>query len=264
MFIANPGAATPVHFLRLGPRGGVPIVFIHALGLDLSVWDEQIRHFGKDHDVIAIDLPGHGLSAPLPEPPGFTAIANHLLGFLDAVAAQPVHLVGISVGGMIAQTMAVIAPARVQSLILVATSCTFPEAIRQMLRTRADTARQQGMAVLTPLHLERWFPAQFRAERLEVLDRFKKILLRQPDDFHADMWDMVATLALKERIAALTCPVLVVAGAIDASASPAAGQLIVDQIAKAELRVMPNCGHFPQIEYADEFNALLHSFLANA
>jgi 3-oxoadipate enol-lactonase len=259
----NPiGTTTPAHFVRTGPRGGTPIVFIHALGLDLSVWEYQIQEFGRDHDVIGFDLPGHGLSEPPLAKPSLPLFAQTLHDFLAELGTGPVDVVGISVGGMVAQMLAVTAPTVVRSLTLVATSCTFTEEVRGILRKRAQVAREGGMETLTPLHLERWFSADFRAKRPEVLDRFSKILLRQSNHYHADMWDMVTTLDLEQQLARVTCPVLVVAGQDDASAPPAAGQLIADRVPGAVLHVLPRCGHFPPIEYPAEFNALFRDFLS--
>lgn len=253
-----------INLVRTGPVGGVPIVFIHALGLDLTLWEHQFQEFGRDHDVVAFDLPGHGLSGGRDAPPTFASMARVAAGVLRYLNAGPVHLVGLSVGGMIAQTLAVTSPEMVRSLSLVATSCTFPDTVRKVIRERARVTREGGMEAIVPLHLERWFPPDFRTRRPDMLDRMGKILFRQNKEFHAAMWDMVVTLDVEQGLSALTCPVLVVAGEDDLSASPAAGQLIVNQIDAATLQVMPGSGHFPPLECPEVFNALLRSFLGRA
>ena len=250
-----------INVVRAGPRGGVPVVFLHALGLDLTWWDHQIADLGRDYDVVACDLPGHGLSGPLDAPPTFDVMARAIAGVLAHVDAGPVHLVGISLGGMIAQTLAVTYPASIRSLSLVATSCTFPEATRRVVGERARVARAGGMALIAPLSLERWFPPAFRDRRPDVLDRATKTMLPQDPEYHASLWDMVATLDVERRLSALTCPVMIVAGGEDVSAPAAAGQLIVNQVAEGKLHVMPGCGHFPPLEAPAEFNALLREFL---
>lgn len=253
-----------INVVRAGPRGDTPIVFLHALGLDLTWWGHQVAEFGRDHDVVAFDLPGHGLSGRLDAPPTFDAMARAAAGVLAHVDAGPAHLVGLSVGGMIAQTLALAHPELVRSLSLVATSCTFPEAGRQAVRERARVARAGGMAAIAPLSLERWFPLAFRTQRPDVLDRAAKLMLQQEPEFHASLWDMVAALDVERRLSALTCPTMVVAGGEDMSASAAAGQLIVNQIAAATLHVVAGSGHFPPVEAPDEFNALLRKFLLTA
>ena len=246
-----------INLVRTGPKGRTPIVFLHALGLDLTWWGRQIAEFGRDHDVVALDLPGHGLSGGFDGPPTFDAMAGVVAQVLAEVDAGAVHLVGISLGGMIAQTLAIRRPEWVRSLSLVATSCTFPDATRQALRERARVSRAGGMTAIAPLSTERWFPSNFRMRRPDVIDRAIKTMLRQDPAFHASLWDMVATLDLERDLETLTCPTMVVAGGEDMSAPASAGQRIVDRIAGSTLHVMPGCGHFPPLETPGEFNALL-------
>lgn len=253
-----------INVVRAGPKGGAPVVFLHGLGLDLTWWDHQLAEFGRDHDVVALDLPGHGLSGRLDASPTFDVMARTVAGVLAQVGAGPAHLVGISFGGMVAQTLALTRPEMVRSLSLVATSCTFPEAARQAVRERARVTRAGGMAAIAPLSLERWFPLAFRMQRPDVLDRAAKIMFQQDPEFHASLWDTVAALDVERRLSALTCPTMVVAGSEDLSASATAGQMIVNQIAGAELHVVAGCGHFPPVEAPEEFNALLRKFLLTA
>lgn len=250
-----------INYVRTGAQGSAPILLLHALGLDLSVWEQQFSAFGSTNDLIAIDLPGHGLSGSLDEAPSFAAMARIVGKLIEHLNLAPVHLVGISVGGMIAQTVALTRPELLCSLTLIATSCTFPQAVRQVLGERAKLVRQQGMEGIIPLHLERWFPQDFRQRRPDVLDRFSKILLRQQAEFHSGMWDMVATLDTEHALKTLRCPVMIVAGEDDPSASPAAGKIIAEQMDQARLFVIPACGHFPQMEHAAEFNKLMHAFI---
>ena len=246
-----------INMVRTGPTGRAPIVFLHALGLDLTWWGHQIEAFGRDQDIIAIDLPGHGLSGGLDDEPTFDEMTRSVAGVLKQVDAGAVHLVGLSLGGMIAQTLTIAQPERVRSLSLVATSCTFPDVARQAVRERARVARGGGMASIAPLSAERWFPQAFRARRPDVIDRAIKLMMQQDPEFHASLWDMVATLDLEQRLDAVSCPTMVVAGAEDTSAPAAAGQRIVDRIAGSTLHVIEGCGHFPPLEAPDTFNGLL-------
>ena len=264
MPIFETSSGLSINYVRTGPANAPPLVFLHALGLDLTWWDHQVAGFGHDHDVIAIDLPGHGLSGRFNGPPTFDGMAQATADVLDHLGAGPAHVVGLSVGGMTAQTLAVTKPGLVRSLTLVATSCTFPEPVRELIRERARITRAGGMAAIAPQHVERWFPAPFRARRPDVPDRAAKLLLQQDPELHASLWDMVAALELKKRLQHLDIPTMVIAGAEDVSASPAAGQLIADQIAGAILQVMPGCGHFPAVEDAPEFNTRLRHFLSKA
>lgn len=252
-----------INFVRTGPRGGRPLVFLHPVGLDLTWWGSQIEEFGSDHDVIALDMPGHGLSGKLSGPPTFDLMSEVVQAVLENLDAGPVHLVGVSVGGMIAQKFALRRPELVQSLTLVATLCTFPDEARVALRGRASAARMQGMIRIAELSNERWFPSSFRKRRPDIIDRATKCLLSQDAEFHASMWDMIAGLDLASTISAIRCPTLVVAGTEDGNAPVAAAKRISDLIAGASLEEMSGVGHFPPFESPAAFNALLRRFLAN-
>lgn len=251
-----------VNIARTGTTGGSPLVLLHPLGMDLTWWGDQFREFGPERDVIAMDMPGHGLSAQPDAPPTFDMMADAMEALLESIGGKPAHLVGLSVGGMIAQTLALRRPDLVQSLTLVGTLCTFPDEIRKVLLERARIARTEGMARIAQLSNERWFTPAFRASRPDMLSRSTVCLLRQSGEFHARMWEMVAGLDLEHRLGAIGCPTMVITGVEDINAPPAAAQRIAHAIPGAVVRLMPGLGHFPPFEAPDAFNAILRAFLA--
>ena len=257
------GLSPRINYVRTGPKGKPALVFLHAVGLDLSWWGEQIEDFARDFDVIAFDMPGHGLSGKAVGAPSFDMLADAVAAVLAHAGVGAAHLVGISVGGMIAQRFALRQPERVRSLTLVATLCTFADPVREALRERARVARTQGMSEIAPLSTARWFPAAFRERRPDVLDRATTSLLAQDAEFHASMWDMISGLDFEAEISAITCPTLVVAGTEDGNAPVAAGRKIADLIPGASLQPMAGVGHFPPVESPAAFNTLLRRFLAD-
>lgn len=259
-FAGMPG----INVVRTGPRGGTPIVLLHPVGLDLTWWDQVFAAFGDEFDVAAFDLPGHGLSQPLATAPSFDVLAGVLEGVVAHLGAGPAHVVGLSVGGMIAQTFALARPDLVRTLTLVGTLCTFADAVRAALRERARVAREQGMAALVAPTQERWFPAAFRARRPDVLDRAATCMLAQDGAFYGAMWDMIAGLDLVARLPALSMPTLVMTGAEDGNAPPAAARQIAGLIAGAVVHELPGAGHIPQVETPAAFNSRLRAFLATA
>lgn len=170
-------------------------------------------------------------------------------------------MVGVSVGGMIAQTLALRRPDLVRSLILVATLCTLSDQVRHALRKRARIARRDGMARIADLSNERWFTPAFRARRPDMMERTRRSLLQQSGEFHAVMWEMIAGLDFEAQISAISCPTLVVTGTADGNAPPAAAKTIANAIPGATLHLMPEIGHFPPFEASDAFNAVLADFL---
>lgn len=252
----------PVNVVRTGPRGRPPILFIHGVSLDLTWWDHQFAAFGGEYDLIGFDLPGHGLSRRLDDKFSFGALASVVAYVIESLAAGPAHVVGISVGGMLAQTLALARPDLVHSLTLVATLCTLPSPVRTAMGERARLARKDGStAALVSPTLDRWFPPSFRERRPDILDRAAQSVLRHDPIVFAEMWEMIAGLDLEASICAISCPTLVVAGEEDVNAPVAAGQTIAELIPGASLRTLPGVGHFPPFEVPDAFNDLLRAHL---
>ena len=260
MFIDVPDIGR-INVARTGPEDALPVVFLHGVGLDLTWWGAQFEAFGHERQVVAFDLPGHGLSDDLGRAPTFDDMASTLEGVIEALGGRPAHVVGLSVGGMIAQSFALRRPDLIHSLCLVATWCTFPGEVRTALRDRARVARDEGMTRIAELSNQRWFTAEFRARRPDVLTRTTRSLLQQSPEFHAGMWEMISGLELAARLPAISHPTLVVAGELDVNAPVHAAERIVEAIPGARLVTMPGLGHFPPFEAADDFNGILGAFL---
>lgn len=249
-----------MNFIRTGPRGGTPIVLLHAVGMDLTLWDRQIEALGQTHDVVALDLPGHGLSGSLAGEVSFSSFAAVVARLIEGLAAGPVHVVGISFGSMVAQTVALEHPALVRSLALIGAACTFAEAGRAALRARADFVRAEGIRAVAPLSLARWFTPAFSQRRPDVLDRITKILYQQKADYHAALWDTIAALDTQARLRALALPALVIVGEEDASTPVAAARTLVEALGTTNLHVVPQSSHFTNVDAPAAVNALLLSF----
>jgi len=251
-----------LHIVRTGPRGGTPVVLIHAVGMDLTLWGQQIEELQKAYDVVAIDLPGHGLSDKLVGEPSFTKFAAILAQNIESLAAGPVHLVGISFGGMLAQTVAIDWPALVRSLSLIGTACTFPEVTRTALKERARFIRNEGIKALAPLSLARWFTADFSKRRPDVLDRVAKILYQQDAEFHAAMWDMISTVDTQSRLQQHSVPALIIVGKEDASTPVSAAHTLADALGTSRVHLVPNSSHFTNLEAPEIVNGLLLNFFS--
>ena len=262
MFIEVPDIGR-INVVCTGPGDAPPVVFLHGVGLDLTWWGAQFEAFGHERHVAAFDLPGHGLSDDLGRAPTFDDMARALEGVIEALGGRPAHVVGLSVGGMIAQCFALRRPDLVRSLCLVATWCTFPEEVRTALRERARVARDEGMARIAELSNQRWFTAEFRTRRPDVLTRTTRSLLQQSPEVHAGMWEMISGLELAAQLPAIARPTLVVAGEHDNNAPVNAAKRIVEAIPGSRLVTMPGIGHFPPFEAAGDFNGILGAFLAS-
>jgi 3-oxoadipate enol-lactonase len=257
--ISAPGTSA-LHYIRTGPRGQTPVVLLHVVGMDLTLWDHQVEALHHTYDVVALDLPGHGLSAELSGEVSFSNFAAGVAQLIEGLGAGPVHVVGISFGSMVAQTVALEYPALVRSLSLIGAAGTFDEAGRAALRARANFVRTEGIPAVAPLSLARWFTPTFSQRRPDVLDRVAKILYRQQAPYHAALWDTIATLDTLPHLRTLVLPALVIVGAKDTSTPLAAAQALAEALATSDLHVVPHSAHFTNVDAPEAVNKLLLRF----
>ena len=253
-----------VNTVRCGPRRGTPVVLVHPVGLDLSYWDGQIEALRPTYDVVAFDLPGHGRSPGTPSDWTLNKAAAVLAGVIRGLGSPDAHVVGLSVGGMIAQALALAEPGLVRSLTLIDTAASFPDAGRAGMRARAEAARRGGMAAVLSSTLERWFTPETRAGRPDLVDRVTKTLLRDDPMVHAAMWDMIAALDLAGELHRISCPALILVGEHDPSSPPAAARQLREGIAGARMRVIADASHMAPLERPGVVNGHLLDFLATA
>ena len=183
---------------------------------------------------------------------------------IDRTVQKPVHLVGLSMGSMVAQHVALDHPEMVRSLCLIGSACTFADPARQALRERAAAIRHGGMAAVVQPSMERWFTPEFRRRRPDVIDRASKSVLANEPAVQAAFWDMIAALDTQERLAELHCPTLVLAGAEDPSTPPAAARLIGARVAGARVEIIPGASHMVTLEAPEVVTGLLEAFFTRA
>ncbi|WP_144157840.1 alpha/beta fold hydrolase [Paraburkholderia sp. BCC1885] len=245
----------------LSNEGGGPwLTFIHQLGGDLSVWDQLAGYFRDDFTVLRYDVRGHGHTA-VPEKPFSVADLSHdLAALLEALGAPHTHLVGMSMGGMIAQQFALDHPSRVDTLTLADTGAgTVPEH-RAIWDQRAAAARREGMASLVPATLDRWLTPDFQAAHPEAVEPIREVLLHTPPEGYALACEALRDFNLHDHLSGIRLPTLAVAGRHDTGTPPAATEFIAKSIQGAQYELL-DAAHLAPIEQSHRFAALLETFL---
>ena len=248
--------------IRTGPRGGVPVVLVHPAGLDLTYWDAQIGGLCDRYDMVAFDLPGHGRSSGTPADWTLDNAALMLAQIIRGTGADAAHVVGLSVGSVIAQTLAVTQPGLVRSLTLMGAASIFSEAGRNAMLERSRVLREGGMPSVVQSSMERWFAKQTIARRPDLVDRVTKTLLADDPLVHAALWDMMYGFDVRSKLSRVTCPTLLITGELDQSTPPAAAQAIHQQISGSQIEILPGLSHMVTLEAPNHVNNLLHRFLA--
>ncbi|HEY1609091.1 MAG TPA: alpha/beta fold hydrolase, partial [Paraburkholderia sp.] len=240
--------------------GGPWLTFVHQLGGDLSVWDQLAGHFRHQYTVMRYDVRGHGSTALSEDPFTIADLADDLNALLDALGASKTHVVGVSMGGMVAQQFALAHSARALSLTAADTSSRTPPDARPALDQRANTVRRDGIAALADATLDRWLTADFRHRHPEAVEQICEVLLRTSAEGYAMACEAIRDFDVHERLGDLRIRTLAVAGRHDTGTPPAATKAIADSIEGARFELI-DAAHLAPVEGSQRFAALLETFL---
>jgi 3-oxoadipate enol-lactonase len=238
------------------------VVLTHALACDLGMWDEQVAVLRDRFRVLRFDTRGHGASSIPPAPYSFEQLAQDVHGLLTTLGIERAHLVGISLGGMVAQEFALKFPQRLASLVLCDTTSQYPDGTDNIWQARIASVQAEGMLPLVEATLERWFTPPFRAARPDVMVRIGAMIRATPAVGYIGCGTAVPTISTTSRLGAIGCPTLVVVGEHDTGTPLAMAETIRRSIPGAELKVIESASHLCNIEQPEAFNAALVNFLS--
>lgn len=235
------------------------VVLLHGLGGSRISWEPQLAALSAQYRVAAWDLPGYGASAPLAdEPTTFAALSQAAADWIATLGANQAHVVGISMGAMISQYLAVWHPQCVRSLTLLSTSPAFG-----LDGTSPDEWRAARLAPLTAGQQ----PAEFADQVLRAiagphiddaaLDGQRRAMARISGEALERSIECVITHDARPLLSAITAPTLVMVGELDAETPPAYARVLSEGITHAWLQTVPTAGHLLNVEAADVVNAAI-------
>ena len=243
------GAAGPIHWIQKG--SGTPVVLLHGLGGDVGFWEAEIGALASRHRVIAIDLRGSGATPPSPGGHSMDDLADDVIAVLDDLDLERAHVVGFSMGGCVAQALAVRHQHRVDRLVLASTFAVMNAQARLFLDAVAVAySRTASAKEVFDLICPWLFAIPFLA------DPANATYLRYDDDTidFAEMNAWMSAYSALQRfdnravLTSVSAPTLVVAGRHDSLASIDDSEYLRDSIPEARMLVIENAGHLTNIE----------------
>jgi 3-oxoadipate enol-lactonase len=247
-----------LNFVKQGQ--GPTVVLSHALGCDISMWDEVAAHLSAHYSVLRYDHRGHGQSeAPVP-PYSMQMLADDAAALITEQCQGPVHFVGLSMGGMTAQALAARHPHLVRSIVMANSAQHYDDAAKAMWDARIKTVLQSGVAAIADGAMQRWFSADFRAGNPERVSALRVRLERCNATSYAASCEAVRNIDFRASNAALRCSALVIAGTLDEATPLAMSEAMVAAIAGAQLKTL-QAAHLSAVERPAEFAQLVHQFL---
>lgn len=254
----------PAHSRGLWKRQegtGSPVVLLHGLGDDLTLWRHQFGALGARHRIVAMDLPGHGRTRLGPGDHSLADMAADVWSAIVELGLEKPVVIGLSMGGGIAQSLAIRHPNHIRGLVLVSTSSEFPDATRARFITRAARAEREGMTAVIDDTVPRWFTTEFTERHPDEVELTRRTVLATDPRSFAAASRANAARNLTADLRQIACPVLFVGGAKDPADPVRAVQIFRRELPLLRSEIIPDASHLVPVEAPAAFNAILLRFL---
>ncbi|MEM8685772.1 MAG: alpha/beta fold hydrolase [Pseudomonadota bacterium] len=249
-----------LYYVREGT--GPNLVLIHGVGSQHGDWDGVVRALNGRFSILRYDLRGHGASAA-PEGPyeieDFTADLKTLMDELDLGQA---HVAGFSLGGLIAQSLALTHPERINALALLGTVAGRTPEERARVEGRLDYIATSHPADYFDQSVSRWFTAGFQAAHPEIVAARKAAVTAMDGAAYAAAYHALATTDFADRLSEIAHRTLVATGEEDIGSNPRMARFMADAIANSRLEILSGLRHSILLEAPDRVAGLLSEFFA--
>lgn len=247
-----------IHYREDGREDGPPLVISNSLGINLDMWDGQMAEAARTFRVIRYDQRGHGQSEAPEGPYTMERLGRDVIDLLDGLQIRRTAFCGLSMGGMTGIWLAANEPGRFTRLALCNTSAYFPD--KSVWDQRIELVRNGGMEAVKQATVERWFTAEFRERRPDEVERIAAMIDKCNPAGYLGCCAAIRNMDLREDVARVTLPCLVVIGRHDPATTPEHGQFIASTIPGAQSKVL-DTAHLSNVEDPQGFNAAVFGFV---
>jgi 3-oxoadipate enol-lactonase len=238
-----------------------PVALIHGVGADGTSWDQIAAALLPDFRVLRLDLRGHGRSGHIEGALTLDDFVQDVIDVLDACTVPAAHIVGFSLGGLIAQGVALQHADRVRRLVLLSAVAGRTPEERDRVTARLAILREQGIAAITGAAQERWFTPEFIARNPDLVARRMRQLQENHAPSHAAAYTVFSTSDLGDRLHAIRAPTLIATGEHDVGSNTRMARFMHAQIEGSRLTILPGLRHSILVEAPEPVTRLVRDFL---
>ena len=238
----------------------IPIVFIHGVGLTYEIWQPQLDFF-KNYSTLAYDILGHGKSSLDKQNISFDDFSDQLVKLIDELNFKKIHLIGFSIGSLIARNFATKFNDRLQSLVLLGSIYKRTEQQQKIVNERFNQAKRD--LKLSKLALKRWFTDKYLENNPDTYDKISSILSSNNMENFLKVYDLFVNHKNDEDFEKITVNTLIMTGEYDIGSTIEMSQQLNKIIKNSQLQIIKNGKHLCGIECADDVNLIIKNFIDN-
>ena len=236
----------------------IPIVFIHGVGLTYEIWQPQLDFF-TNYSTLAYDILGHGKSSLKKQNISFDDFSDQLIKLIDELNFQKIHLVGFSIGSLIARNFATKFNDRLQSLVLLGSIYKRTEQQQKIVNERFNQAKKE--LKLSKLALKRWFTDKYLENNPDTYDKISSILSSNNMANFIKVYELFVNHKNDEDFKKITVNTLITTGENDIGSTIEMSQELNKIIKNSQLKIIKNGKHLCGIECADDVNLMIKNFI---
>jgi 3-oxoadipate enol-lactonase len=250
-----------IHYELSGKEDAPVVMLSHSLASSLIMWNPQMDLLQSHFRVLRFDTRGHGESDAPEGAYTLDQLGNDAVALLNHLDIDTVHFVGLSMGGMIGQYLALNHSQRLKSLTLCDTAAVMPEEVQPIWQERIDGVLENGMQLMALETLDRWFTKPYLDQNPPEVELIQNQILATPVTGFVGCSEAIRRLDYLENLSQINLPTLIIVGEEDPGTPVAASEAMQARIQGAKLKVLPSAAHLSNIEQAGAFNDTLITFL---
>ncbi|MBN2033638.1 MAG: 3-oxoadipate enol-lactonase [Deltaproteobacteria bacterium] len=250
-----------IHYMLDGAESAPVVTLSHSLATDLTMWEPQMDALLTSYRVLRYDTRGHGKTSVPRGPYSFDMLAGDVAALLKSLGIEKTLFMGISMGGMIGQALALKSQDLLSGLILCDTMSRIPDEAKSIWDERIDSVQKDGMESQVESTIQRWLRPPYREKNPEVVGKVEAMIRTTKPEGYIGCAQAIRELNLTEQISGITIPTLIIVGEDDPATPVFASQEIKDKIKNSELVILGSAAHLSNIEQSEAFNRAVLNFL---